>query len=108
MVSEDVMDLDRIIKTSSFIHKAAAITVAAGYCCSTDNFVYRYYLQGIKVFMKIKKYIKTNCQPGHGSYEPDWASDRASRALSTMFWAAVTFGFIVPYSFLSKDACASL
>jgi hypothetical protein len=35
--------------------------------------------------------------------DPDWASESASRALSTIFWEAVIFGFMVPYSFVSKD-----
>lgn len=43
-----------------------------------------------------------------GGYSPDCASESASRALSTIFWAAVTFGLMGGYSFLSNEACASL
>ena len=56
------MDSDRIIKTSSSYLKAASIKSVTNYCDSSDNFVYRYYRQNIKVFTKSKKNYES-CDP---------------------------------------------
>ncbi len=58
MVSENVMDSDRIIKNQFFFLNAVSIRSVTGYCYSADSFVYRYYLLDIKVITKSKK----NCE----------------------------------------------